>query len=171
MGNVRSRGPARLLRPAKGSGRRAAPVPRGFTAGFVVERLVQSLATLGLDVARTCRDLGIDRHDLRQIGSVVPRTTVLALLRAALEQTSDGQLGLHLGERMPLVGPVAYLFRSCGTVGEGLQALVRVCSVASSATRASFDAKSVPAKLTIETDVGSDADVGRLLLEYLVTVV
>src|SRR5262245_57749766 len=171
MGNVRrSGGRARPLRGPKASGRGAAPVARGFTAGFVVDRLLQALATLGLDVARTCRELGIDRHDLRQIGTIVSRSVVLELLRAALEQTHDQQLGLHLGERMPLVGPVAYLFRSSGTVGEGLQALARACSVASSATRASFDSHSSPAKLTIETETGSDVEVGRQLIEYLATV-
>jgi len=172
MGNVRrSRGRALILQRAKGSGHGLARVPRGVTAGFVVDRLLQSLATLGVDVARTCRNLGIDRQGIRQLGAVVPRTTVLALFRAALEQTHDEHLGLHLAERMPLVGPIGYLFRSSGTIGEGLQALVSACSVASSTTRASFDAKSVPARLTIETEGGPDADVARQLLEYLATVV
>src|SRR5262249_47487516 len=74
---------------AKGGGRSVGRVAHGFTAGFVVERLLQSLATLGVDVARMCRSLGIDRHGIRQIGAVVPRPTVIALLRAALEETHD----------------------------------------------------------------------------------
>jgi AraC-like DNA-binding protein len=146
-------------------------VAHGFTAGFVVDRLLQALAALGVDVARMCRNLGIDRQGIRQIGAVVPRTTVLGLLRAALEETRDEHLGLHLAEHMPLVGPVSYLFRSSETVGEGLEALARVCSVASSRTRASLDSKSVPARFTIETDSGSDVAVGRQLLDYLATVV
>jgi AraC-like DNA-binding protein len=146
------------------------PAARGVAAGFYVDRMLQSLRALGVDVARICRAAGIDRTELSRPGVVVPVERLCELVQAALERTRDDHLGLHLAEQTGPVGLVGYLCRASATVGDSLEAFVRFLGVALSSAEASLDARGDQARLTIDLGPGP-REVTRHALECVATLV
>src|SRR5262249_4271792 len=143
---------------------------RPVAAGSYVERMLQSLRALGVDVAPICRAADIDREELGRPGAVVPVERLCALVQASLEQSHDEYLGLHLAERTGPVGLLGYLCRASETVGDALEAIVQSLGIALSSAQASLDARSDPLRLTIEVGPGP-RDVTRHAFEYLATLI
>src|SRR5262249_10781706 len=146
------------------------PAGRGVAAGFYVDRILQYLRALGVDVARVCRAAGIDRTELPRPGIVVPVERLCELVQAGLERTRDDHLGLHLAEQVGPVGLVGYLCRASETVGDALEAFVQFVAVALSSAEASLFARSDQARLTIDLGRGP-RDVTRHALECVATLV
>src|SRR5262249_32293903 len=109
---------------------------RPVAAGSYVERMLQSLRALGVDVAPICRAADIDREELGRPGAVVPVERLCALVQASLEQSHDEYLGLHLAERTGPVGLLGYLCRASETVGDALEAIVQSLGIALSSAHA-----------------------------------
>ncbi|MDX2166683.1 MAG: AraC family transcriptional regulator ligand-binding domain-containing protein [Deltaproteobacteria bacterium] len=88
--------------------------------------MVAELAALGLDPAAICAAAGVDPRALHDEGGVPLGLAELARILAAAEQRSgDPLLGLHLAERTPGRGVLAYLARTQPTVGDGLASFAR----------------------------------------------
>jgi AraC-like DNA-binding protein len=91
--------------------------------------MVAELSALGLDPAAVCTAAGVDVRVLREDGGVALGLADTARILAAAEaQSGDALLGLHLAERTPGRGVLAYLARAQQTVGEGLASFARYAS-------------------------------------------
>jgi AraC-like DNA-binding protein len=91
--------------------------------------MVAELAALGLDLAVVCAAAGVDARVLREDGGVpLGLAETARILAAAESQSGDALLGLHLAERTPGRGVLAYLARAQPTVGAGLESFARFAS-------------------------------------------
>lgn len=91
--------------------------------------MVAELAALGLDPVAVCTGAGVDVRVLREdAGIPLGLADAGRILEAAEAQSGDTLLGLHLAERTPGRGVLAYLARAQTTVGAGLESFARYAS-------------------------------------------
>lgn len=84
--------------------------------------ILTGLATVGLDPVAVCRAAGLDPRTPEDPALPFGGVELARVLVEAERLSGDALLGLHVGERVPERGVLAYLARSQATVGDGLAA-------------------------------------------------
>ncbi len=87
--------------------------------------ILSGLAAVGLDPEAVCVAAGIDPRTPHDAALRFGPEELARVLAEAERMTGDPLLGLHVAERVPARGVLAYLARAQGTVGDGLDAFQR----------------------------------------------
>jgi Arabinose-binding domain of AraC transcription regulator, N-term len=91
----------------------------------IVRDIVHYVAAQGIEVTRLCNAANLDPAWLDDPDRQVSGEVLKGLWRAAVEQTGDRDLGLHIGEAFDLsaIGIVGYVLLNCKTYGQVLEKL------------------------------------------------
>ena len=87
--------------------------------------MLTGLASVGLDPEAVCAAARVDPRTARDPTLPLGHEELGRILAQAERMAADPLLGLHLAERVPARGVLAYLARSQPTVGDGLRAFAR----------------------------------------------
>ena len=106
-----------------------------FSIGFVRD-ILRYAASKGADLDKLCGAVGISTTELNSPDNLVPGSVVQRAWQAAIEETEDSDLGLHLGEVVhpSHLGLLGFAMLSCETVGEAIERLMRYWKLLSNAT-------------------------------------
>lgn len=96
-----------------------------MSLGGAVRVFLAELGAVGLDPAAVCTQAGVDPRVLEGDAVPLPLSDLTRVLASAEAISGDALLGLHMAERTPGRGVLAYLARAQRTVGEGLDAFAR----------------------------------------------
>ena len=108
-------------------------------SGIMIQLAYQAMVKMGLDVEAVCARLGITPELLEDRHLRTPHDAQVVFWNVLEEISGDSNIGLHLGEKMPLFkGQVLqYLFLSSPTFGEGLNRVLNYQRLLSDASQAS----------------------------------
>ena len=87
--------------------------------------ILSGLAAVGLEPEAVCTAAGVDLRTPQDATLPLGREELARVLAEAERMTGDALLGVHVAERVPARGVLAYLARAQGTVGDGLRAFAR----------------------------------------------
>ncbi len=92
-------------------------------AGVQIRLAYQAMINAGIDVAQLFSKLGIDESYLDKANLRTPHEAQPLFWSLLEEQTEDPDIGLHLGQHLPIFKGqvIEYLFLSSPTFGEGLR--------------------------------------------------
>lgn len=108
-------------------------------SGVMIQLAYQAMLKMGMDVDTVFRRLGVTPELLADRNIRTPHAAQLLFWRVMEDVSADADIGLHLGENMPVYkGQVLqYLFLSSPTFGEGLQRALSYQRLLSDASQAS----------------------------------
>lgn len=109
-------------------------------SGVMIQLAHQAMLAMGLDVDTIFSRLGITPKFLSDRNIRTPHEAQVIFWQVLQEVSADADIGLHLGEHMPLYkGQVLqYLFLSSPTFGEGLKRVLNYQRLLSDASHASL---------------------------------
>ncbi|WP_430463011.1 AraC family transcriptional regulator [Thalassolituus sp. LLYu03] len=108
-------------------------------SGVMIQLAHQAMMKMGLNVSGVFRRLGVTPELLADRNIRTPHAAQLLFWRVMEEESGDADIGLHLGENMPVYkGQVLqYLFLSSPTFGDGLNRALNYQRLLSDASQAS----------------------------------
>lgn len=108
-------------------------------SGVMIQLAHQAMLSMGLDVNRVMARLGVTPELLRDRNIRTPHEAQLLFWQVLQDVSGDDDIGLHLGEHMPVYkGQVLqYLFLSSPTFGDGLKRALNYQRLLSDASQAS----------------------------------
>lgn len=126
-------------------------------SGIMIQLMHRAMQELGVDVAAVFARCGITDELLNDKNIRTPHEAQLIFWTAVQEVSDDGDIGLHLAEKMPLFkGQVLqYLFLSSSTFGDGLSRALNYQRLLSDASQTSLVEEDGFAFIVIDT--ASDA--------------
>jgi AraC-like DNA-binding protein len=96
-----------------------------MSLGGAFRVFLSALSAVGLDPEAVCAEAGVDPRVLTDEAAPLGLQQLHRVLAQAETRSGDPLLGLHMAERAPGRGVLAYLARAQRTVGEGLTAFER----------------------------------------------
>src|SRR5690554_4548973 len=92
-------------------------------SSVMIQLAYQAMLSMGIDVNKVLSQVGVTPELLEDRNARTPHEAQLLFWRVIEEVSEDQDIGLHLGEHMPVYkGQVLqYLFLSSSTFGEGLK--------------------------------------------------
>lgn len=114
----------------------------GFTdAGVLIRLAYQAMQDMGVDAFEVLRRIGLKHEQLAEKDLRTPHSAQNLFWNVIEEITGDSDIGLHLGENIPVFkGQVLeYLFLSSETFGEGLKRALNYQRLLSDAVNATLD--------------------------------
>ena len=127
--------------------------------------ILSGLAAVGLEPEAVCTAAGVDPRTPQDATLPFGPEELARVLAEAERMTGDALLGVHVAERVPARGVLAYLARAQGTVGDGLRAFARFAADAWGADDV-VDVAAGGAHAVIELRV--DPALSRHIVEFLV---
>ena len=122
-------------------------------SGIMIQLAYQAMVKMGLDVEAVCSRLGITPELLEDRQLRTPHEAQVLFWNVMEEISGDSNIGLHLGEQMPLFkGQVLqYLFLSSPTFGEGLNRVLSYQRLLSDASQASVGEEGGQAYILVDS--------------------
>ncbi|WP_225676294.1 AraC family transcriptional regulator [Thalassolituus marinus] len=108
-------------------------------SGVMIQLAHQAMLSMGLDVGTVFQRLGVTPELLADRNARTPHAAQVIFWQVLEEVSGDPDIGLHLGEHMPVYkGQVLqYLFLSSPTFGDGLERVLNYQRLLSDASQAS----------------------------------
>lgn len=133
-------------------------------SGVMIQLAHQAMLSMGLDVNRVFARLGVTPELLRDRNIRTPHEAQLLFWQVLEQETADPDIGLHLGEHMPVYkGQVLqYLFLSSPTFGEGLKRALNYQRLLSDASQASTGLEGEQAFILVDSASGKVAGLRHL---------
>lgn len=133
-------------------------------SGVMLQLAHQAMLNMGLDVDRVMSRLGVTPEFLRDRNMRTPHEAQLLFWQVLEQETADPDIGLHLGEHMPVYkGQVLqYLFLSSPTFGDGLQRALNYQRLLSDASQASTGQEGDQAFILVDSASGKVAGLRHL---------
>ncbi len=122
-------------------------------SGVMIQLAHQAMLSMGLDVQRVMSRLGVTPELLRDRNIRTPHEAQLLFWQVLQDVSGDADIGLHLGEHMPVYkGQVLqYLFLSSPTFGDGLKRALNYQRLLSDASQASTGMEGDRAFILVES--------------------
>jgi AraC-like DNA-binding protein len=122
-------------------------------SGVMIQLAHQAMLNMGLDVDKIFSRLGITPKWLADRNMRTPHEAQVIFWHVLQDVSQDTDIGLHLGEHMPLYkGQVLqYLFLSSPTFGEGLKRVLNYQRLLSDASHASVSSDADEAFILVDT--------------------
>lgn len=114
----------------------------GFTdAGVMIRLAYQAMQDMGVDAFEVLRRIGLKHEQLAEKDLRTPHSAQSLFWSVIEEITGDPDIGLHLGENIPVFKGqvIEYLFLSSETFGEGLRRALNYQRLLSDAVNAKLD--------------------------------
>lgn len=133
-------------------------------SGVMIQLAHQAMLSMGLDVNRVFTRLGVTPELLRDRNIRTPHEAQFLFWQVLEQETADPDIGLHLGEHMPVYkGQVLqYLFLSSPTFGEGLKRALNYQRLLSDASQASTGLEGEQAFILVDSASGKVAGLRHL---------
>lgn len=125
-------------------------------SGVMLQLAHQAMLKMGLDAGRIFARLGVTPELLQDRNIRTPHEAQLLFWQVMEDMTADADIGLHLGEHMPVYkGQVLqYLFLSSPTFGDGLERALNYQRLLSDASQASTGLDQEGAYILVDTASG-----------------
>lgn len=122
-------------------------------SGIMIQLAYQAMLRMGLDVEAVCQRLGITPELLEDRHVRTPHDAQVIFWNVLEEVSGDSDIGLHLGEHMPVYkGQVLqYLFLSSPTFGDGLTRVLNYQRLLSDASQASVGMDGSDSYIRVDT--------------------
>lgn len=122
-------------------------------SSVMIQLAYQAMLSMGIDVNKVLSRVGVTPQLLEDRHARTPHEAQLLFWRVIEEVSEDQDIGLHLGEHMPVYkGQVLqYLFLSSPTFGEGLSRAMNYQRLLSDASVASLGFEGEKAHITVDT--------------------
>lgn len=133
-------------------------------SGVMIQLAYQAMLSMGVDVGKILPRLGVTHELLEKRNFRTPHEAQLLFWRVLEEATNDVDVGLHLGEHMPLYkGQVLqYLFLSSPTFGDGLKRALNYQRLLSDASHASVELEDGYAYIAVSSNSEKVAELRHL---------
>lgn len=133
-------------------------------SGIMIQLAYQAMLSMELDVGEVCQRLGITSQLLEDRHVRTPHDAQVIFWNVMEEVSGDSDIGLHLGEHMPVYkGQVLqYLFLSSPTFGEGLKRVLNYQRLLSDASQASIGIEGNEAYILVDSASDKVATVKHL---------
>ncbi|WP_228344634.1 AraC family transcriptional regulator [Venatoribacter cucullus] len=133
-------------------------------SGVMIQLAHQAMLSMGLDVDRVFARLGVTPELLRDRNIRTPHQAQVLFWQVLEQETGDADIGLHLGEHMPVYkGQVLqYLFLSSPTFGDGLKRALNYQRLLSDASQASTGLEGDQAFILVDSASGKVAGLRHL---------
>lgn len=122
-------------------------------SSVMIQLAYQAMVNMGLDVGNILSRLGVTSELLQDRNARTPHEAQLLFWQVIEEVSGDADIGLHLGEHMPVYkGQVLqYLFLSSPTFGDGVNRALNYQRLLSDASHASMVVEANQAFITVES--------------------
>lgn len=122
-------------------------------SSVMIQLAYQAMLSMGIDVNKVLSQVGVTPELLEDRNARTPHEAQLLFWRVIEEVSEDQDIGLHLGEHMPVYkGQVLqYLFLSSSTFGEGLKRALNYQRLLSDASVASLGTENDKAYIVVDT--------------------
>lgn len=122
-------------------------------SSVMIQLAYQAMLSMGIDVNKVLSQIGVTSELLEDRNARTPHEAQLLFWRVIQEVSEDQDIGLHLGEHMPVYkGQVLqYLFLSSSTFGEGLKRALNYQRLLSDASVASLGIEDGQAYIMVDT--------------------
>ncbi len=122
-------------------------------SSVMIQLAYQAMLNMGIDVNKVLSQIGVTPELLDDRNARTPHEAQLLFWRVIEEVSEDQDIGLHLGEHMPVYkGQVLqYLFLSSSTFGEGLNRALNYQRLLSDASVASLGLEDEKAYIEVDT--------------------
>lgn len=109
-------------------------------AGFMIRLAYQGMENMGIDSVQVLQRIGLSQAQIQSRDLRTPHSAQQLFWNAIAEVSQDPDIGLHLGEHLPVFRGqvIEYLFLSSQTFGEGLERALRYQRLISDAVAASL---------------------------------
>lgn len=133
-------------------------------SSIMLQLAYQAMLNMGLDVKNVLSRLGVTSELLQDRHARTPHEAQLLFWQVIEEVSADPDIGLHLGEHMPVYkGQVLqYLFLSSPTFGDGINRALNYQRLLSDASHASIGTDTELAYISVESSSQRVVDVRHL---------
>lgn len=125
-------------------------------SGIMIQLAFQAMQRMGLDQQRMMKRLGVTPELLQDRHVRTPHEAQLLFWQVMEQETQDADIGLHLGEHMPVYSGqvLQYLFLSSATFGDGLTRALNYQRLLSDASQSTIGEAGELAYIQVDSSSG-----------------
>lgn len=133
-------------------------------SGIMIQLAFQAMERMGLGRQRIMQRLGVTPELLNDRHVRTPHEAQLLFWQVMEQETTDADIGLHLGEHMPVYSGqvLQYLFLSSATFGDGLTRALNYQRLLSDASQSSVGEEGELAYIQVDSSSGRVAGLRQL---------
>ncbi|ASP40989.1 AraC family transcriptional regulator [Bacterioplanes sanyensis] len=133
-------------------------------SGIMIQLAFQAMQRMGLDQQHMMKRLGVTPELLQDRHVRTPHEAQLMFWQVMEQETADADIGLHLGEHMPVYSGqvLQYLFLSSATFGDGLTRALNYQRLLSDASQSTIGEADGLAYIQVDSSSGRVAGLRQL---------